>query len=264
MKTQQLAPARVALLAVSICAALLVWSLTVPCGAFADDPPTAPPQPPTRTNTPTPTDTPEPTETLAPTDTPTPTDTPKTPDIPISTDTPVPSDTPVPTPTAAPTNTPRPAGPTGPQATSAPSSDCQSAVIGSVTDASGGPAHGATVLIERADWSDAMLTNDAGEYRFNQLCPGKASLQAFFVDGQVSQLAELELNGRDDVQIQLSVASAGAAAISESAATPEPDMPATGYTGWLLLGGALLAAFLLIVAGTRRAMTVRDRAGGRD
>ena len=119
-------------------------------------------------------------------------------------------------------------------------------------------------MIEGTDWSQAVLTNDAGQYGFNQLCPGNASLQAFFVDGQVSELAELELNGRDDVQVQLSALAAEAAAISEPAATPEPEMPATGYTGWLLLGGALLAAFLLLVAGTRRVMTVRERTGGRD
>ena len=108
------------------------------------------------------------------------------------------------------------------------------------------------------------MTNDSGQYGFNQLCPGKASLQAFFVDGEVSQLAELELNGRDDVQVQLSASAAEAAAISEPSATAEPDMPATGYTGWLLLGGAMLAVFLLLIAGTRRVMTVRERTGGRD
>jgi hypothetical protein len=112
-----------------------------------------------------------------------------------------------------------------------------------------------------------MLTDDAGQYGFNQLCPGKASVQAFLADGQVSQLAELDLNGRDPVELALSVASTGAVvaeATSEPTPTLEPDMPVTGYTGWLLVGGGMLAAFLLLVAGARRAITVRERSGGRD
>jgi hypothetical protein len=141
-------------------------------------------------------------------------------------------------------------------------------VAGNVIDASGGPARGATVLIEGADWSDAMLTNDGGQYGFDQLCPGLASLQAFLDDGQVSQLAELDLNGRDTVHVELNVASAGAVATDASTPqqtlTPGPDMPATGHEGWLMLGAALLAAFLLLVAGTRRVMTVRERNEGRD
>ena len=113
-----------------------------------------------------------------------------------------------------------------------------------------------------------MLTNDAGQYGFGQLCPGLASLQAFLEDGHVSQLAELDLNGRDNVHVELSVASVGAVATGASTPqqtpTPGPDMPATGNAGWLLLGAALLAAFLLLVAGTRRVMTVRERTGERD
>jgi len=140
-------------------------------------------------------------------------------------------------------------------------------VAGNVVDASGGPATGATVLIAGADWSDAMLTNDTGQYGFSQLCPGLASLQAFFSDGQVSQLAELDLNGRDAIHVELSVASAGSAigeSTAQQALTPGPDMPATGNEGWLLLGAALLAVFLLLVAGARRVMTVRERDEGRD
>ena len=112
-----------------------------------------------------------------------------------------------------------------------------------------------------------MLTDAAGHYGFNRLCPGKASVQAFLADGQVSQLAELDLNGRDAVELALSVASTGALIVeetSEPTPTPEPDMPVTGYTGWLLVGGGMLAAFLLLVAGTRRAITVRERSRGRD
>ena len=139
---------------------------------------------------------------------------------------------------------------------------------GNVTGASGAPAMGATVLIEGATWSDAVLTNDAGQYGFSQLCPGLASLQAFLEDGQVSQLTELDLNGRDTVHIELSVASVGAVATNASTPqqtpTPGPDMPATGNEGWLLLGAALLATVLLLVGGTRRIMTIRERTGDRD
>ena len=271
MKILQPTPVRVAFHTVLILAVLALWCLSVPCDAFADDPPTPPPAPPTSTYTPTPedpTDTPEPSDTAEPTLTSVPTDTPIPTDTAVPTDTPVPSDTPVLVQTAAPTETPPgPVGTAGPQATSNSSADCHSVVSGSVFTLSGRPAAGATVLIEGTDWSDAMLTDDAGQYGFNQLCPGKASVQAYLADGQVSQLAELDLNGRDPVEIALSVAAAGAVVADETSdqtPTPEPDMPVTGYAGWLLVGGAGLAAFLLLVAGTRRAITVRERSRGRD
>ena len=271
MKTIRRNPGRAAVLAVLICTSLLAWCFFVPGLAFADDPPTPPPPPPTRTPTPTsapPTDTPTPTDTPEPTDTPTPTDTPVATDTPVPTDTPSPTDPPVPTNTAEPTETPPGAGATaGPQPPTGPNPDCRSVVVGKVIDASGGPARGATVLIEGVDWSDAMMTSDTGQYGFDQLCPGLASLQAFLSDGHVSQLAELDLNGRDTVQVELSVASGGAAvgeSTPQQTLTPGPDMPVTGNEGWLLLGAALLAVFLLLVAGTRRAMTVRERNGERE
>ena len=260
MKTIESTPRRFAVLAAVICTSLLAWCLIAPAAAFADDPPTPPPPPPTRTHTPTPE---EPTDTPVPTDTPSPTDTPIPSDTPIPTDTPVATETPLPTQTAQPTHTPPgPVGTAGPQPPSNPNSDCQSVVAGNVIDASGVPAGGATVLIEGANWSDAMLSNDAGQYGFDQLCPGLASLQAFLDDGHVSQLAELDLNGRDNVHVELSVGTG--ASTPQQTPTPGPDMPATGNAGWLLLGAALLAAFLLLVAGTRRVMTVRERTGGRD
>ena len=271
MKTIQRNPERAAVLAILICTSLLAWSLALPAVAFAQEPPTPPPPPPTRTPTPTPA---PPTDTPAPTDTPVPTDTPLLTDTPVPTETPVLTDTPAPTETSLPANTavptPTPAGPEGtpgPQSTTSPNPDCQSVVEGSVLDASGGPARGATVIIEGADWSDAMLSNDTGQYGFARLCPGLASVQAFLTDGKVSQLAELDLNGRDTIHVELSVASAQAGAgesSPEQAVTPGPDMPATGNEGWMLLGAALLAAFLLLVAGARRVMTVRERNEGRD
>ncbi|MFN2186528.1 MAG: carboxypeptidase-like regulatory domain-containing protein, partial [Anaerolineae bacterium] len=252
MKTIESTTGRFAFLTVLICTLVLVGCLIAPGLAFADNPPPPPPPPNTPTNTPVP---PEPTDTPEPTNTPEP---------PTPTDTSVPTDTPLPTNTAKPTQTPSsPVGTAGPpQPTSNPNPACQSTVMGIVFDSTGGPALGATVIIEGADWSDAILTNDAGQYGFTQLCPGKASLQAFLTNGHVSQLAELDLNGRDNVQVELSVYSAGAA--TTIASTPQqtpatgPDMPTTGNEGWMLLGAALLAVFLLLVAGTRRAMTVRE------
>lgn len=258
METIKSTPGRFAFLAVPICLALLAGLWILSGVAFADDPPPPPPPPPnTPTYTPTveqPTDTPEPTDTPVPTDTSVPTDTP------VPTDTSAPTETPRATQTTQPTQTPPgPVGTPGPQSTAKPNPDCQSAVAGSVLGVSGGPASGATVLIEGADWSKAMLTNDAGQYGFSQLCPGKASLQAFLPDGQVSQLAELDLNGRDSVHVELSVVSVANAATGTLTPQPGPDMPATGNEGWLLLGAALLAAFLLLVAGARRVVTVRER-----
>ena len=260
MKTIKSTPGRFAYRAVLIGMALLAGFLIAPGAALADDPPPPPPPPNTPTYTPTPTNTATPTNTPTPTSTPTPTHT----ATPTDTATPT-TEAPVPTETTQPTQAPPgPVVTTGPQPTVKPNPDCQSTVAGSVLYAAGRPAAGATVLIEGADWSDATLTNDAGQYGFSRLCPGKASLQAFLPDGQVSQLAELDLNGRDSVHVELRVVSVGDVATGTSTPPPGADMPATGNAGWLLLGAALLAAFLLIVAGTRRALTVRERTGKRD
>jgi len=79
----------------------------------------------------------------------------------------------------------------------------------------------------------------------------------------VSQLAELDLNGRDSVHVELDIGADSESAAQETPA-PGPDMPVTGNEGWLLLGAALLAVFLLAIAGTRRALTVRERTEERD
>jgi len=119
------------------------------------------------------------------------------------------------------------------------------------------------VVIQGVDWSRAAATNDTGQYGFNHLCPGKATLQAFLADGQVSQMAELDLNGRDSVQVELNISTDSESAAQETP-TSGPDMPVTGNEGWLLLGAALLAVLLLAIAGTRRALTVRERTEERD
>ena len=46
---------------------------------------------------------------------------------------------------------------------------------------------------------------------------------------------------------------------AQQTATPEPDMPETGYSGWLLIGGALLGALLLLTAGARRLLGARQQ-----
>jgi hypothetical protein len=102
-----------------------------------------------------------------------------------------------------------------------------------------------------------------GQYRFNQLCPGRVTLQAFLSDGQVSQLSELDLNGRDSAHVVLNISPARTSSAQQTP-TPGPDMPVTGNEGWLLLGAALLAVVLLAIAGTRRALTVQERTDERD
>ncbi len=76
-------------------------------------------------------------------------------------------------------------------------------------------------------------------------------------------MAELDLNGRDNVHVELSVAT-GSESAAQQTPTSGPDMPVTGNEGWLLLGAALLAVFLLVIAGARRALTIRERTEERD
>lgn len=142
-------------------------------------------------------------------------------------------------------------------------SDCQSSVQGAVSDSYRREASGATVLIEGEGWSDSILSDDRGQYGFAGLCAGTARLSAYLANGQVSQPASVILNGRDSVQVNLSAApmqaTAGATAVTQEAATPEPDLPATGYSGWLLAGAALFGLLLLLSAGMRRLLGERTR-----
>ncbi len=135
-------------------------------------------------------------------------------------------------------------------------------VEGYVIDATGERTTGATVLIEGEGWSNGMLTDDQGHYGFGGLCAGPATLQAFLPDGQASQSAWINLNGKEIIRLNLSALSAGAATGSpapQQSPTAEPNMPTTGYSGLLLAGAALLGALLLLLAGTRRALGVRER-----
>ncbi len=226
-------------------------------------PPTDTPVPPTNTPVP-PTNTPVP-----PTNTPVPpTNTPVPP-----TNTPVPpTNTPVPTevsPSKTPTNPP-----SRPPATPRPDPNCQSVVEGSVLDAASKGVQGATVSIEGAGWSKTMLTDDNGHYGFGGLCPGTAVLRAALPGGRVSSTVTVELDGKKHLYFDLTLSPAGSAVPTQVAATAtrsaayptatgEPNMPATGYEGWLLVGGAILGSLLLFTAGMRRVLGSRDRPGGR-
>ena len=131
-------------------------------------------------------------------------------------------------------------------------------------DGTGQQATSATVHIQGEGWSNAMMTDDHGHYGFGGLCAGTVTLQAHLLEGETSQTAQTNLNGKDSVRVDLRVQQAGASAVTaaptpQPAVTPEPHMPATGYSGLLLVGAALLGALLLIIAGTRRALSVEEQ-----
>lgn len=257
------------------CMILLAWFLLGPDGARAQAP-VPPPPPETPTQPPEPTDTPAPTDTASPTDTALPTDTPAPTKTSAPTNSPSPTKGPAPThttaPTAKPTSVQPPPSPTTAEKTapgSEPSPDCQSAVEGSVLGVSGEPVGGATVKIDGTGWSDGIMTDENGRYGFGGLCAGTAQLGAYLADGQASQTAQVELNGRDRLQLDLHVAAAETATIisaplAQQSPTPEPDMPATGHSGWLVVGAAFLGALLLVSAGARRLLGAGERAKDRD
>jgi hypothetical protein len=253
------------------CAMLAFWLVFWPGEAAAQAPP--PPPPNTPTNTPVtpdkPTSTPvtpdPPTNTPVTPDPPTstpvtpdpPTSTPVTPDPPTSTPVtpPTPSDTAVP-PTPKPTKESKPSGGSG-----GTNSNCQSRVEGTVIDASGQGVRGATVSIQGEGWSSQILTNDNGQYGFAGLCAGTATLSATLPDGQPGATATASFDGHNTIYLDLGVsqggeseptASAGTAAVPQQTPVVEADMPATGFSGWLLAGAAFLAALLLVSAGLRR------------
>lgn len=262
------------------CAALVVCLALVAQGLARLDTvvaqlPSETPIDPTLTPLTPPAETPTPTETSTPTDTPTPSDTPVSTSTPTNTTAPAHTATPTytatPTHTATPTKTPtstkEPGGPENtkePDPTSKPDPNCRSVVEGDVIDAAGQQAKAATVYIQGAGWSNAMMTDDNGHYGFGGLCAGMVTLQGYLLDGQTTQPGQANLNGKDSVRLDLIVQQSGGAAVTEASTpqatvTPEPDMPATGYSGLLLVGAALLGVLMLILAGTRRALSVEQR-----
>jgi hypothetical protein len=143
-------------------------------------------------------------------------------------------------------------------------------VEGRVLDAAGTSVTGATVTINGAGWSRAIMTDDTGKYGFAGLCEGTVTLQAFTPSGQSSPVASVNLNGKDPVWLDLTLGNSAAAstatgtATRQPATTPEAEMPVTGFSGWLLAGGAALGALLLISAGARRALLVREKTHGEE
>ena len=246
------------------CAILAFWLVFWPGGTAAQAPP-PPPPPNTPTNTPV---TPQ-----QPTNTPVtpqqPTNTPVTPEQP--TNTPVtpeqPTNTPVtpeqPTNTAVPP-TPKPTKDRKPPGSSEGTNpDCRSRVEGSVVDTSGQGIRGATVTIKGEGWSSGTLTNDNGQYGFAGLCAGTATLSATLPDGQAGAVATVNFDGQNSVYLDLGAsqdsattptASTGTPAAAQETPVAEADMPATGFSGWLLAGATLLGALLLASAGARRAL----------
>lgn len=226
-----------------------------------------PPSSPEDTLTPTPTATSTPTET--PTATPTHTETPPATNTPTHTPTNTPTwtptwQTPIVPPPTVPTRTPRPTEQGNPPA----NPGCNSSVQGKVFNATGQPVSGATVTIQGEGWSSGTMTDDQGHFGFGGLCAGTAVLQAFLPNGRTSPVVSVNLTGQNSVQLNLAPDLGGTTVPTESgqqttAPTAGPtvsgvEMPTTGFSGWLLAGGAGLAALLLLSAGARR----RLRGGG--
>lgn len=139
---------------------------------------------------------------------------------------------------------------------------------------SGQTVTGATVTIQGEDWSSGLMTDDQGRYAFAGLCAGTAVLQAFLPNGGTSAAMSVTLTGENSIQLDLmpdlggtgtaaspTTATAGS---TEQPGDTEAEMPVTGFSGWLLAGGAGLAALLLLSAGARRTLRSRNQARGQD
>ena len=259
----------IAAIAALSCALVLALLPIAPADTMAQPPPTTTAIPPITDVPPTdapPTDVP-PTD-VPPTDVP-PTDVPPT-DVPPTdvppTDVP-PTDVPptdVPPTGVPPTDVPPTAPPpqasatTGPAPTGKPKPQpgCDSTVEGYVLGAGGKRQSGSTVRIGNSGYSNQMMTDDNGRYGFGSLCAGTYNLQATLPGGQLTAIKSVTVTGHDTVHADLSLAAAtGTPTVTRTvqpASTTEPDMPTTGYPGWLLVGGALLGTLLLLSAGARR------------
>jgi hypothetical protein len=148
-------------------------------------------------------------------------------------------------------------------------------VAGRVLNTAGQGVAGATVTIQGQGWSNGIMTDDQGRYGFAGLCSGTAVLQAFLPNGQASPAVSVSLTGQNSVPLDLGPNLGGTsvvptasgqetAAPTTAATASEAEMPTTGFSGWLLAGGAGLAALLLLTAGARRRLRGGDAAGGRE
>jgi len=145
-----------------------------------------------------------------------------------------------------------------PTRTPKPEPGCQSIVEGYALNAAGQRVAGATVRITTTGWSNQMLTDSGGRYAFGGLCSGLYTVQATLPGGQTTQAATASVTGQNTVQLDLRVSAAASATSAQSGPTSEPDMPTTGFSGWLLAGGAALGIVLLLAAGARRALGSRQ------
>jgi hypothetical protein len=143
-----------------------------------------------------------------------------------------------------------------------------------VFNAAGQLVAGATVTIQGEGWSSRIMTNDEGHYGFGGLCAGTAVLQAFLPNGRTSPPVSVNLTGQNSIQLDLrpdmgttSVPTTSAQQTSVPTAQPtstQAEMPETGFSGWLLAGGAGLAALLLLSAGARRRLRGGDESAGQE
>jgi len=131
-------------------------------------------------------------------------------------------------------------------------------VEGYVLNAAGQPVAGATVRITSTGWSNQMMTDSGGHYGFGSLCAGSYTLQATLPGGKTTQTATATVNGQNTVRLDLRVPSAVTSTPVQPGPTPEPNMPTTGFSGWLLLGGVAVGLLLLLIAGARRALGSRQ------
>jgi hypothetical protein len=89
-----------------------------------------------------------------------------------------------------------------------------------------------------------------------------ATLSATMPDGQTGAAANVTFDGQNSIYLDLGVSQSDETTPTASTGTPAPqqtpvveaDMPATGFSGWLLAGAGLLGALLLVSAGLRRGL----------
>ena len=122
-----------------------------------------------------------------------------------------------------------------------------------------------------AGWSNRMMVDDWGHYGFGGLCAGTVALRAYLAGGQASLPGQVSVNGKDSFRVDLRTLLAGAtagavptsmgqaSAVAQPSPIAQPNMPAAGHSGWLLVGGALWGALLLLTAGARRVLGARSR-----
>lgn len=214
--------------------------------------PTVTPTPsitPTPSSTPTSSQTPTPTSTGTSTHTPTPTQTQ------THTPTPTHTSTPTRTPTSQVTENPPQTATPKPTRTPKPAPNCQSTVEGYVLNMAGQQVAGATVRITSTGSSSQVLTDGGGHYAFGGLCAGSYTLQATLPNGKATQAATANVTGQNTVRLDLRVPAAATSTPVQSGPTSEPSMPTTGFSGWQLLGGAVLGLLLLLIAGARRVLS---------